>query len=116
MAKKGEKEWTPRPEGAWTFEDLVRAFANPPFNRYAYVWEFWFDIPEVFSYSHMTRPVDVYFTPDWTEYGLLDIEVMHREEGRSLEVAGPFRFREDRRPETLFELVKPYLDKYRYWE
>lgn len=116
--RRGPKEWTPRPRlkrSDWTEELLQEVFERPPFVSYGDKWYFSYEYPGFFGYYHVDWPIGVYFTPDFHEEGVVGVQVSHIEDGTELEISELFPFSEDRTPEALFDIVKPFLDKYRDW-
>lgn len=115
LPRRGPKEWAPFPgdPSKWTEEELKKVFEQPPFVSYGDKWYFDYEYPGSFVYYHRDVPVGVYFTPDFEDYGTVGVQVMQIEGGTEIEIPGYVPFLKDRRPEVLFDIVKPYLDKYR---
>lgn len=76
-------------------------------------WEFTYEYPGFFCYSHPDNDLSVFFTPDWDGDETLPIQVQ-TDDGRDcsdkLGAVLPLP-REGRSGAKLFELVQPTLDK-----
>lgn len=118
LPRRGPKEWAPFPEdpSKWTLEELQKVFEQPPFASYGDKWFFDYEYPGYFVYYHQDVPVVIHFTPDFHDYGTVGVQVTNRDEGTEIEIPEHVPFREDRRPEVLFDIVRPYLDKYKDWQ
>jgi hypothetical protein len=74
-------------------------------------WQFTYEYPGFFCYSHPSSPASVCFTPDWDRDGEVQIEVQTLD-GRFLGGALIPWPHEGRTAQKLFDLVKPYLDEH----
>jgi hypothetical protein len=74
-------------------------------------WTFEFMYPGFFAYHHPDRPVTVFFTPDHSEEGEIDIAV-EPEPGvqKGLAIVS---YEPPLQPDDLFASVKGWLDRYR---
>lgn len=101
-------------------EDLVESFERA--YKYYKGWLFEYIYPGFFVYHQMGGPLSVFFTPDWSRRGEVDIQVQS-EEGQLVEGEGvPYVH-----PETngvpygqaeafaLFRIVRPWLEKHGSW-
>lgn len=102
----------PAPKTAATDEDtarLVREQEELP--RYR-GWQFTYEYPGLFCYSHPELPYHVFFTPDWEGAESLPIEVQTADgdyvEAHSTRLPLP---REGRTGQKIFDMVRPTLDK-----
>lgn len=70
-------------------------------------WQFAYEYPGFFVYYK--SPFAVFFTPDWSDKGVVDIQInVHDQPDDRFEGADvPFQ---PRTPARLFQIVKPFLD------
>jgi hypothetical protein len=103
----GPIEWSPKGRGARSVLDLVKPFERAhPFYK---GWAFDFQYPGFFVYRHPTDDVSIFFTPDWSKKGEVDVQVNSNDEPIETET---FPFVRNRTAQRLFEIVRPFLDKY----
>ena len=86
-------------------EDLRLAFEAPPYELYKN-WTFAYEHPGAFVYYHGELPLSVFFTPDWSNENVVDLQVTFEEE--PVEVQGMPFF--SNTPEDLFAIVRQWLD------
>jgi hypothetical protein len=75
-------------------------------------WQFSYEYPGYFCYSHSDNDYSVWFTPDWEEDEMLPIQVQVGDGRDCPEHSGSHPLpREGRTGRQIFALVKPTLDK-----
>lgn len=77
-------------------------------------WVFEFMYPGSFVYHQKRGPLSVFFTPDWNEWGMVDLEVVEWREGNPevVDLPGSVGFRRERTADRLFGIVRPTLDEH----
>jgi len=107
MSPRGAKDWSPLAEREKReLEVFLPFFKKKPYRG----WKFDYAYPGFFSYYHPRSDYTVFFTPDWSEKDMIDIQIA-KNDGTSVDDGGDVPFRV-RTAENLFAAVKPWLDKY----
>lgn len=103
----GPKDWSPKNyREKVELERLLKFFRDKEYLG----WEFDYAHPGFFSFYHPRSEFTIFFTPDWSEKDVIDIQVQ-KNDGTSTDDGGDVPFTV-RTPENLFAAVKPWLDKY----
>jgi hypothetical protein len=103
----GPKDWSPRDELVRREFKQFLAYFEPKVYR---GWLFEYVYPGFFSFYHPKSDFNIFFTPDFNEKDVVDVQVQ-KNDGSSTDDGGavPFTVRTS---ENLFQAVKPWLDKY----
>lgn|SRR5574342_866808 len=89
--------------------ELIKTFERA--YQYYNGWGFSYEHPGVFTYYQLGGDLTVCFTPDWSDAGVVDVQVQS-DKGDSFEQEGDdHSFIDDRSAPALFRIVKPYLDR-----
>lgn len=73
-------------------------------------WGFEFEHPGVFCYYQLGGDIRVYFTPDWSDKGKVDVQVNNGNGETFAHIGKRHAFTDLNAPYKLFAIVKPYLD------
>lgn len=111
MTRKGPMEWRPtvpvfrQDKGITIFEESYKYYKG---------WVFEWMHPGVFAYHQMGGSLSVFFTPNHSKRGLIDIQVSNNDHGQVVD-GEDVSYKGELEPYQLFEIVRPWLEKHGSW-